>query len=44
MKLASFRRPDDIARWGLVTDAGIIDLGSESGGLATGAGGRFFLG
>ncbi len=33
MKLASFCRPDASRGWGLVTDAGIIDLASESAGL-----------
>jgi 2-keto-4-pentenoate hydratase/2-oxohepta-3-ene-1,7-dioic acid hydratase in catechol pathway len=33
MKLASFRRSDESHGWGLVTDAGIIDLGFESAGL-----------
>jgi 2-keto-4-pentenoate hydratase/2-oxohepta-3-ene-1,7-dioic acid hydratase in catechol pathway len=33
MKLASFRRPDKSDGWGVVTEAGIVDLGSEASSL-----------
>jgi 2-keto-4-pentenoate hydratase/2-oxohepta-3-ene-1,7-dioic acid hydratase in catechol pathway len=33
MKLVSFRRPDKSDGWGVVTEAGIVDLGSEASSL-----------
>ncbi len=33
MKIASYRRPDKSAGWGIVTDTGVIDLGSRGANL-----------